>query len=103
MELLKLLPTRVRLVYTDGSKQSDSVGWSYVERYLRASVPAVVKPGRLGRAEVVDAEVVAIHQAVKRLARGRPAPAVVYSDCVAAVEACRFRATPSLQTEVLEV
>lgn len=59
--------------------------------------------GPVSKAEVFDAEVVAIHKAVKRLARGRPAPARVYSDNLAAVEAYKYRAAPSLQREALEV
>lgn len=97
---LENLPTSVRLVYTDGSKNGDRLGWSWVERAL---VPARVEAGPLRKAEVFDAEVVAIHKAVKRLARGRLAPARVYSDNLAAVEACKFKAAPSSQREALEV
>lgn len=100
---LRSLPTSTRLVYTDGSRVGDRLGWSWVERHPRAAAPARVEAGPVSKAEVFDAEVVAIHRAVKRLARGRPAPARVYSDTLAAVEACKCRAAASSQREALEV
>jgi len=55
-----------------------------VERHPRAAVLARVRTGSLEKAEVFDAEVVAIQRAVKGLARGKPVRAKIYSDNLAA-------------------
>lgn len=74
-----------------------------VERHPRATVPARVESGIVAKAEAYDAELVAIHKAVKRLARGNPTQARVYLDNLAAVEACKHRAAPSSQRKALEI
>lgn len=65
--------------------------------------PVKSERGSLGRAEVFDTEVVAIHRAVRRAARGRPTRTRVFSDNLAAVESCKHRVAPSSQAGVLEV
>jgi len=100
---LATLPSGVRVIYTDGSKQGANLGWALVERHPRALIPATTKSGHLKEAEVFDAEVKAIHAAVKKAIRGSPVPTRVYSDSQAAVDACTRQATTSSQKEALEV
>lgn len=96
------LPASVRVVYTDGSKNGESLGWATVQWFRKK--PLEVKSRSVREAEVFDVEVQAIHYAVKQATkRGRPAETRVYSDNQAALAACKYRATPSSQREALEV
>ena len=63
---VKSTPTPTRLVYTNGSKQGERTGWAWVEQFPRRAEPARTETGPLQKAEVFDAEVVAIHMAVKQ-------------------------------------
>lgn len=72
------------------------MGWSWVEKYFRASGPARVESGPLTKAEVFDAEVIAIYRIVKRLARSKPALAKVFSDNLAAVNTYKYKPTLNL-------
>lgn len=74
-----------------------------MRRHPRGQNPITVEKGPLRKAKVFDTKVVAINKAVVALARKGNAQAVVFSDNIAAVEACKYRAAPSSQAEALEV
>jgi len=61
------------------------------------------KAGALRNAEAFDAEVVAIHNAVRAAITGKPTGTRVFSDSLVAVESCTCRLAPSLQREAVEV
>ncbi|KAK3385214.1 hypothetical protein B0H63DRAFT_449288 [Podospora didyma] len=73
-----------------------------VERPPWGNALVAVETGHLREAEVYDAEVKAIHAAVKRAARRRPSPTRIYSDNQTAVDSRKYNAAPSSQAEALE-
>lgn len=103
IKAINITPVTTRLVYTHGSKQGDKTSWAWVEQFPGTPTPAKERSGALARAEVFDAEVVAIHRAISSATKGPPRRTRVFSDNLAAVESCKHRPAPSSQKEAIKV
>jgi len=85
-EMVQSTPDNHRLLYADGSKGQERTSWAWVHHFPGSEVTVRNETGHLNQAEVFDAEVVAIHKAVKWATVGTPVRTKVFSDNLAAVE-----------------
>lgn len=72
-------------------------------RHPKAPTPSKSGKGQLHNVEVFNAEVVAIHNAVLELTKGKPHPVAIFSGNLAAIKACKYRPAPSSQKKALKV